>query len=178
MPDLTDPSPDLREAWLQAHREWPHEHQDGSALSDDDDVDSVAGFAAFVSRLQDEADETRTLPAGRVHCSYWWITEGRRVVGAIALRLRLNESLRDAGGHVGYSVRPSARRRGLAGWALARAVRRASAMGISEVLVTCAVDNHASARTITSAGGVLEDVRDTAAGRVQRYWITAGGEKI
>lgn len=178
MPELAEPSVALHEEWLQAHQEWPGEDQDGSGLSGDDAVESVEEFAAFVTRLQNEADETRALPAGRVHCSYWWITEGRRVVGALALRHELNDFLRDAGGHIGYSVRPSARHRGLASWALAQVLRRASAMGISKVLVTCAVDNDASRRIIESAGGVLEDVRDTAVGRVQRFWITSAGREL
>lgn len=173
MPELIAPDVALHEEWLRAHREWKDEHQDGSGIADGDEVDSAAGFAAFVTRLRDEADETRALPAGRVHCSYWWITEGRTVVGAVALRHELNDFLRDAGGHIGYSVRPSARRRGLARWALAQALRRASGMGIDRVLVTCAVGNDASRRTIESAGGVLEDVRDTVLGRVQRFWITS-----
>lgn len=172
MPELVAPTVLLHLEWLEAHREWPGEHQDGSGLADDDEVESAKGFAAFVARLQNEADEAKALPAGRVHCSYWWIVEGRVVVGAIALRHDLNDFLRDGGGHIGYSVRPSARRRGLAGWGLAQALQRASTMGIDQVLVTCAVDNEASRRTIQAAGGVLEDVRDTALGRVQRFWIT------
>lgn len=173
MVELIKPNVALHEEWLQAHREWPDEHQDGSGLANDDEVDSAEGFAAFVTRLQDEADEAKALPAGRVHCSYWWITEGQTVVGAVALRHELNDFLRDAGGHIGYSVRPSARRRRLASWGLAQALRQASAMGIDQVLLTCTIDNEASRRTIESAGGVLEDVRDTALGRIQRFWITA-----
>jgi predicted acetyltransferase len=173
MPELIGPTVAMHQEWLRAHREWSGEHQDGSGLADGEEVESAEGFAAFVTRLQNEADEANALPAGRVHCSYWWITEGRVVVGAVALRHELNDFLRDAGGHVGYSVRPSARRRGVAGWALARALQRASVMGIDPVLVTCAVDNEASRRTIEAAGGVLEDVRDTVLGRVERFWITS-----
>ena len=98
--------------------------------------------------------------------------EGDDVLGAIALRHRLNAKLLDAGGHIGYGVRPSARGRGLATWALGRVVRTAAAMGLDRVLLTCTVDNPASARVIEHAGGVLEDVRDTWLGRSRRYWIT------
>jgi predicted acetyltransferase len=39
------------------------------------------------------------------------------------------------------------------------------------VLISCEVDNIASANTIEHKGGVLEDVRDTELGAVRRYWI-------
>jgi len=172
MPELTVPTTDLHLAWLEAHREWAAEHQDGSGLQPDEDVESSDGFAAYVARLSREADDDQPLPAGRVHCTYWWITEEGTVLGAIALRHELNDFLLEAGGHIGYSVRPSRRRRGTAGWALGEALRHASMRGIIPVLVTCHVDNEASRRTIESRGGVLEDVRDTALGRLRRYWIT------
>jgi predicted acetyltransferase len=171
VPALTRPTTDLQLEWLEAHREWPEEHQDGSGLRDDD-VESAEGFAAFVARLQHESDDDSPLPTDRVHCTYWWITEGRSVLGAVALRHVLNDFLLEAAGHIGYSVRPSARRRGLAGWALDEALQSAWKLGIDPVLITCAVDNEASRRTIESRGGVLEDVRDTVLGRVRRYWIT------
>lgn len=169
---LTVPTVDLYAEWLQAHHEWAGVHEDGAGLRDGDDVESAAGFAAFVARLRREADEDQLLPAGRVHCSYWWITEDRTVLGAIALRHELNDFLREAGGHIGYGVRPSARRRGLAGWALGQVLERAWHQGLDQVLITCDINNEASRRTIESRGGVLEDVRDTVLGRTRRYWVT------
>lgn len=175
MPELIVPTVNLHQAWLEAHREWPSEHQDGSGLTDSDEVKSADGFATFETRLQSEADEAEVLPAGRVHYSYWWIVERRVVSGAISRRHKLTDALRDDGGHIGYSVRPSARRRGLARWALSQMVQQASTMGIPQVLLTCAVDNEASRRTIEAAGGVRVDVRDAKSDGVRRFWITSGG---
>ncbi|MFD9133151.1 GNAT family N-acetyltransferase [Streptomyces bottropensis] len=76
------------------------------------------------------------------------------------------------GGHIGYSIRPSARRRGLATWALGAVLPEACAPGLGRVLITCDDDNAASARTIERNGGVLEDVRTTDEGIKRRYWIT------
>lgn len=74
-------------------------------------------------------------------------------------------------GHIGYGVRPSARRRGLATWALGETLDRARELGLTRVLVTCDDSNVASARTIEGNGGVLEDVRTTTLGLTRRYWI-------
>jgi len=93
------------------------------------------------------------------------------VLGAIALRHTLNQLLTDVGGHIGYSVRPSERRRGLATWALGLTLDEARKLGIDRVLITCRVTNVASARTIEKAGGVFEDVRGTGPDQVRRYWI-------
>jgi predicted acetyltransferase len=172
VPALTLPTVELHQEWLAAHHDWAGAHQDGSGLRGDEDVESADGFAAFVARLRQEGDEAQPVPTDRVHCSYWWVTEDQTVLGAIALRHELNEFLVEAGGHIGYGIRPSARRRGLAGWALDQVLGHARERGLDRLLLTCDVDNEPSRRTIESRGGVLEDVRDTVLGRVRRYWVT------
>lgn len=109
---------------------------------------------------------------GHVHATYWWIVEDGTYLGAIDLRHYLNAVLLDIAGHVGYSIRPSARRRGLATWALGAVLHEARTLGLDRVLVTCDDDNVGSARTIELNGGVLEDVRTTDVGTKRRYWIT------
>jgi predicted acetyltransferase len=173
VPDLISPTPQLRESWLASREEWGREvDQDGAGPYPDDDVDSAAGFARWVSRLLRQADTCVPRPPGRVHATYWWIVEDGTYLGAITLRHGLNDFLLRAGGHVGYGIRPSARGRGLATWALRSVLPEARALGLSKVLVTCDDSNLASARVIEKSGGVLEDVRDTELGRTRRYWIT------
>ncbi|MFD2764799.1 GNAT family N-acetyltransferase [Micromonospora eburnea] len=173
MPELITPTARLHRSWLAARDDWGRGvHQDGSGLQPTDDVDSPEGFADWVGRLRDGADESRPLPNGLVPALYWWIVEGDEVLGAISLRLRLNDFLLNAGGHIGYGVRPSARRRGVATFALGAALAEAARRGIDPVLVTCDDSNVPSARTIERHGGVLEDVRDTELGRTRRYWIS------
>jgi predicted acetyltransferase len=173
VPQLIAPTTSLHRAWLAARDDWGRgTHQDGSGLGDEDDVDSAEGFAAWLARLDAQADESRPLPEGRVPATYWWIAETGAVLGAITLRHRLNPKLLEAGGHIGYGVRPSARGRGLATWALREVLPLAAARGLQRVLVSCGEHNVASARVIERCGGVLEDVRDTWLGRSRRYWIT------
>ncbi|MFR9779153.1 GNAT family N-acetyltransferase [Micromonospora sp. MS34] len=173
MPELVAPTVGLHAAWLGAHAEWgPGVHEDGFGLRPTDEVGPPAGFAAWVARLTDQSDPAKPLDADRVHCTYRWIVEDDRVLGGIALRHELNDRLLHGGGHIGYGIRPSARRRGLATWALGRMLDEARALGLDRVLVVCATDNVASARTIERHGGVLEDVRDSALDPVRRYWIT------
>ncbi|AZM87389.1 MULTISPECIES: GNAT family N-acetyltransferase [Streptomyces] len=173
MPQLVAPTPRLYSSWLCAQEEWgPDAHLDGGGLGSDDDVTTERGFADWTARLRARADRTAPVEQGLVHATHWWITEGDTYLGSIDLRHYLNAFLLDAGGHIGYAVRPSARGRGLAGWALAEVLHEARLLGMDRVLLTCDPGNGASARTIERGGGVLEDVRETLVGPKRRYWIT------
>jgi predicted acetyltransferase len=172
MPEITAPTTALHRQWLEMRDDFgPGTHLDGAGLHDDDEVDSAEDFAAWVRRLGSETDPAGPVAEGRVHCTYWWITEGDAVLGSIALRHYLNDFLLDAGGHIGYSVRPSARRRGLATYALGRVLKEARALGLDRVLITCELTNDASKRTILHFGGVQEDVRETVLGTTRRFWV-------
>ena len=176
MAELIAPTIRLRESWLRSRDEWGRGvHQDGAGLRPGDDVDSPDGFAAWVRRLLSECDPAVPLPEGLIHCTYWWIVEDDEVLGAIALRHELNDFLLRAGGHIGYGVRPSARRRGLASFALGEVLPYAAKLGLTRVLITCNVANEGSRRVIEGNGGELEDIRDTEIGRLRRYWITLSG---
>lgn len=102
----------------------------------------------------------------------FWQEEGQ-LLGVLSLRHHLTERLRQLGGHIGYAVRPSARRRGVATRMLAAGLIEARARGIERVLVTCDPANVGSALTIERNGGVVEDeIEHPSLGRrVRRYWI-------
>ncbi len=171
MPELVAATVGLHRSWLEAHAEWgPGPHEDGFGLGPSDDVDSPAGFAAWVARLTDQSDVTRPIDAGEHRCTYRWIVESDRVLGGIALRHGDSDYVRWAG-HLGYGIRPTARRRGLATWALSRMLDEARELGLGRLLVVCAVDNVASVKTIEHCGGVFEGIRDTKLGPARRYWI-------
>ena len=143
-PELIAPTGRLRAAWLEAHGEWgPGVHEDGFGLLETDDVESPAGFEAWMVRLASEAG----------CCTYRWIVDGGQVLGGIALRHESHKGVARAG-HIGFGIRPSARRRGLAAWALGRMLAEAKVLGMDRVLVICEAGNIASAKTIESQGGV------------------------
>ncbi|MCX5207831.1 GNAT family N-acetyltransferase [Kitasatospora sp. NBC_00240] len=181
MPELIAPTVRLHAAWLEARGEWgPGAHEDGFGLRRSDEVDSSAGFAAWVARLADQPvpvpgselqQGQRQGKSGRAGAVYRWIVEDGRVHGGIALRYGPGDFVLRFG-HIGYGVRPSSRRRGLAAWALGRMLDEARALGLGRLLLVCAADNIASVRTIERQGGVLEGVQETEFGTVRRYWIT------
>lgn len=106
-------------------------------------------------------------PAGFVPSTNLWWIDGRTYLGRIQIRHRLTPHLREVGGHIGYYVVTSARRRGHATAMLAATLPVAADLGLECVLLTCDTDNVASRRTIEANGGLYQDQR----GDKLRYWV-------
>ena len=99
------------------------------------------------------------------------------VVGIIDFRHPLSDFLLNFGGNIGYSIRPSERRKGYASEMLRLILAICRGYGESKVLLTCDKENEASRKIIIKNGGVLEnEIADTVglskSGIIQRYWIS------
>jgi len=166
---LIEPTETLREAYLGFAEEFRAAGEDEIQGTGGMDVEN---FAESIQRLRSCA-EGITLSEDGVPASTYWLVRGDRVLGTCNLRHRLNESLRDHGGHVGYSVRPSERRKGYGVLMLKLVLEKARRLGIRRALLTCGKENVASARVIRKNGGVLDsESHSPRAGLVmQRFWI-------
>ena len=78
----------------------------------------------------------------------------RRIVGMINIRLALNERLSHYGGHMGYSIRPTERRKGYNRINLYLGLKVCDAHGIDKVFMDADLDNPASWKTMEALGGV------------------------
>ena len=116
-----------------------------------------------------------TLPEGRVLSTQLLCvreTDGR-LVGMIQLRRTLNDYLKKYAGHIGYSVRPSERRKGYGTWMLGAMLPVCRDAGLERIMVACLDTNPASRNIIRAWGGVYdrtvhepeEDVN------LEQYWI-------
>ena len=129
-------------------------------------------FAQYV-RKQEDWSRGERLPTGYVRSGFYvGVVEGE-VVGRVSIRFELNEFLSKLGGHVGYGVRPSRRRRGYATRMLQLSMPICRAHGIERALVICDVDNVGSQSVIEHCGGVFESITDDPSLPIQRrrYWI-------
>jgi len=182
MPELVPPTTRVRESFLAAVAEFRAEHDNSENAEHwtgtevfpderwpDEILATAAGFAAYVERLTETAlEECPGRPDDYVPGTHLWWVDGATYLGRISIRHRLTPFLLHVGGHIGYAVRPSARRRGHATAMLAAALPVVHELGIDPALVTCDDDNVASRKVIEAAGGVFQDQRETKL----RYWVS------
>jgi len=147
----------------------------------------AAEFAAhgeprYVRRAEDLAGRLRRLERGAhqrpdrpgwVPGSEYWLVDEGRILGCSRLRHRLTPELAHEGGHVGYDIRPSERRRGHGTLLLRLTCERAVALGLRRLRVTCDADNLGSIGVIENNGGVLDaEVPSRTRGvLIRQYWI-------
>ncbi|GAA3265174.1 GNAT family N-acetyltransferase [Dactylosporangium vinaceum] len=179
MPELSPPVERVHESFLAAMAEFRAE---GRGVPDDNSMighdlrtygDTWADpdtFARYVADTRAQALEETPRPEHFVPSTTLWLIDGDEYLGRVAIRHRLNQHLLDEGGHIGYDVRPTARRRGHATAMLRGALIVAKELGIEPALLTCDTTNTVSRRVIEAAGGVLEDERN---GKL-RFWVPVG----
>ena len=99
-----------------------------------------------------------------------------RLVGTVNIRWDLNEEMLRFGGHIGYGIRPSERRKGYNKINLYLALQEADKIGLDRVMIGCYVSNIASDKTIQALGGILERCEKDAVDREMTnvYWINVG----
>lgn len=121
-------------------------------------------------------EDPATVPEGRVLATQYLCVreEDGTVLGMLQLRHYLNEYLEKYAGHIGYSVRPDERRKGVAKWMLREALPICRELGLERVMISCLTDNEASRRTILANGGVYENTVYEPDDNewLERYWIT------
>lgn len=128
-----------------------------------------AHFDEFVETIRARTHDP--LP-GYVPQTDFWLIVGDQYAGAISVRHRLNPSLARFGGHIGYEIRPSMRRRGYGTLQCKLALHEARKLGLTRVLITCDDDNIGSYKIIEANGGVLQDKVDNGHKVLtRRYWI-------
>lgn len=167
---LVLPAPEYKEKLLDYKREF---------IENGESMDGTGGlgraktfeewYQAFIDNLKEETVQAGMVPA----TTYMAVsTDDGRLIGMIDIRHRLNDYLLNFGGHIGYSIRKSERKKGYATEMLALALKECAKLNMSKVLITCDKDNIASAKTMINNGALLENEIPEGNGITQRYWIT------
>lgn len=138
--ELLRPTLEMEEMHYDFIREW------------DEAKENIVPYAArlldmdYKTWLQNTYKFEVTCPDGFVPAHTLFLVEdNKRILGAINIRHYLNDYLLNYGGHIGYGIRPSARRKGYAALMLSLALPKAKELGITKALITCDKDNLGSA---------------------------------
>ena len=130
-------------------------------------------FDEWLELVQKNSSEETVSPNWVVSSTFFVVRiMDNRIVGMLDIRHTLNDFLREYGGHIGYGVRPTERRKGYATQILKLGLDYCREIGLAKVMLACYKDNVASGKTILRFGGVLErEFVYTDGKTVQVYWI-------
>src|ERR1700722_19750061 len=104
---LAEPSLVYKESFIAGTRE-----SQAEGLELFYNLDTISkDFEALIQILRDASNRAK-IPPERVPMSDFWLIDSDEYVGRLSLRHELNEALLLWGGHIGYQIRPSKRRRG------------------------------------------------------------------
>jgi len=166
---LVKPCHELRASFTNAIDEYrAHRVVDFSYPTVTDEED----FRFFLKRCEDRR-AGRNIPPGYVPNSAFWLTDGIQYLGSGDIRHFLNESLKGYGGHIGYSIRPSAWGMGLGTIQLRLLLEEAARLQIKVARLTCFDDNVGSYRVMEKNGAVLVNKaysRSAGAKRLMRIY--------
>lgn len=163
---LVAPSPAYKESFIDAVYEYIEENQEPTWHPEI----LRERFGEYLLALRQA--ESEPLGGMAPATQYWLVTEAVGYLGEVSLRHHLNDSLKLFGGHIGYKIRPSQRRKGYGSLLCKLAIEKARQRGIRDILITCDEDNTGSRKIIEANGGILYDRVDNRRGVLtRRYWI-------
>ena len=139
----------------------------------DGGLDSASSYSEWIKQVENY--DKGIVQKGHVPATTYFCCRKSddKIIGSIDIRHELNDFLRKYGGHIGYSIRPTERRKGYGAQMLALALEKCRELGLDRVLITCDKTNIASSATVIKNGGVLEDeIAEENGNILQRYWIT------
>lgn len=139
---------------------------------EDDPKEIRRNFEIYVMK-ENERAKGKYLPKGYVPSTTYWLIDNDEFIGRVNIRHRLTDHLLRVGGHIGYFIRPTMRRKGYGKKILEMAIPKAKDLGIDKILVTCDEDNLGSKKIIEENGGVYENkvVNEIGGPLKLRYWI-------
>ena len=166
---LVKPSIKYRASFLEAQKEFEKEGRGEEAfkkLNND--------FPAFIKMLRNQ-EKGKDLPKGYVPASVYWLVDGSKFIGKVSIRHKLTPVLRNYGGHIGYEIRPSERKKGYGTKILALSLEESKKLGLKKILITCNETNIGSKKIIEKNGGIFKNkikADSVDKGRITlRYWI-------
>ena len=166
---LKFPTINDRDKWLEFIKEYRLDNPSSKPLGCSENLN-------YDIWLRDVINEHNgiNLQNGRVPSSIYFLMNNDSIVGYVSIRHNIdNEFLSKFGGHIGYGIRPSERRKGYATKLLYLALKKCEELGLDDVMITCKEDNIGSYKTIENNYGILEETFFVPEENCnfRKYWI-------
>ncbi|MFW6311278.1 MAG: GNAT family N-acetyltransferase, partial [Nanoarchaeota archaeon] len=130
---LVEPTVKYKEEYIEMVEEWKESNEKiiPWVLKMD-----YTDFEVMVTYFKNQKEGIQLKEGWVPNSTYWYIVD-HKIVGVINIRHYLTSQLQRIGGHIGYGVRPSRRRKGYGTEMLKHALKKAKEIGINEALITC-----------------------------------------
>jgi len=125
-------------------------------------------FPSYLKQLRDFSDG-KNLPKHAVQNTTYWLLDNAQIVGVTNIRHRLNEHIEHCGGHIGLSIRPAFRGKGLGSVLMRLSIEKLTLMGVNKIHIHCHKTNLSSAKIIMNNGGILDSEISENKEVIQRY---------
>lgn len=130
-------------------------------------------FEEYFNGLEINKHIDEIYPTYANQITYVLADDSNHIYGLINLRHELKGKLTEVGGHIGYGIRPSERKKGYATLQLKLILDKLKELNINQALITCRENNIASKKTMEKFIGKKDTlVPSNHEGIMEyRYWI-------
>lgn len=161
---LAKPTFDLKSKYIELYQEWKESGEEMIPFVIKKDPENFHSMLNYLSDCEKGIEPPES--------STYWLIDNNEVIGVVNIRSRLTEPLFNAGGHIGYGIRPSKRGKGYATHMLSLTLEKAKDLKLKKVLLVCNSTNKASKKVILNNGGISDkDFIDEKNNTLKRYWI-------
>ena len=166
---LKFPSINEKEQWIEYISEYRLDNPKAKPLGCTEDLN----YEEWLKKIL-KASRGLDLQEGRVPSTEYFLMDDEKIIGHLSIRHNIDtDFLSLYGGHIGYGVRPTERRKGYATIMLHLAIEKCKDLGLTDILISCKEDNIASARVIENNFGIQKDLifipeENT---NFKKYWI-------
>lgn len=163
---LIKPNFNLKTEYLEMLNDWKRANEKLVPFSLKYDTNDFKKFIEMNEDFEIEAEDGFVC-----HSTFWLLNEAGKIVGTSNIRHALTDKLLIEGGHIGYGIRPSQRRKGYATKILELSLIEAKKLGIKKALITCNKDNIGSKKAILKNGGVFRKEQIVEGKLSLSFWI-------
>ena len=122
-----------------------------------DEYIKESNYEDWLKKLNEDIDVANTKEGRVPGLTYFCIRESdNKIIGMLNVRLSLNDFLYREGGHIGYSIRPTERRKGYSNQILKKAILILDRLNIKDIRISCRKNDLASIKIISKNNGELE----------------------